>query len=439
MVKKSELLDQAKAVLEQNNCGNYTRPAQGLYPHQWLWDSCFIAIGLRHSDLDRSKAELKSLLRGQWHNGMMPDIIFRDEDRYKIDRDQWRSWLSPFAPDNVATSGITQPPMLAEAVVLIGAKMTLPERRLWYKTMYPSILAFHEWLYRERNPHQEGLVVQIHPWETGLDDTPPWMEELHTHSMPLWIRSVQRLRLDKVINRFRNDTRHIPSDERADIAEALAMYSTQLRLRRKAYDINKILDHSMFLIEDLNYNCILIKANHHLKSIAEIINAKLPDFIEKEMTKTEIALEDLLDPASNQYFSRDFVTHRLLKAPSIATLLPLYAGSISKERAASLVKLLEDDNIFGTAYPIPSVPKSSLAFNPKRYWQGPSWVNMNWLIIQGLKNYGFDDHAEALRESTIEMVAKAGFYEYFDPLKGEGLGAANFSWTAALVIDLLNS
>jgi glycogen debranching enzyme len=117
--------------------------------------------------------------------------------------------------------------------------------------------------------------------------------------------------------------------------------------------------------------------------------------------------------------------------------LPLYAGCISKERAAKLVKLLENEHQYGPAYPVPSVPTSSFWFHPKLYWQGPSWVNMNWLIIDGLNRYGYKDHAAALRESTLEMVNKSGFHEYFDPLNGEAAGADNFSWTAALVIDLL--
>ena len=62
---------------------------------------------------------------------------------------------------------------------------------------------------------------------------------------------------------------------------------------------------------------------------------------------------------------------------------------------------------------------------------------MNWLIIEGLKNYGFKDHAAALTESTLEMVGKQGCYEYFDPISGDAAGAPNFSWTASLAIDLL--
>jgi glycogen debranching enzyme len=438
-LNKPDLLEQATAVLKMNDRGNYTQPAHGLYPHQWLWDSCFIAIGLRHVDIDRAKLELLSLLRGQWQNGMLPNIIFRDDPAYRTDRNIWRSWVNPFAPTDVMTTGITQPPMLAEAVVQIGKKLAWPERRTWYRQMWPGLLAYHEWLYRERDPHGEGLVLQVHPWETGLDNTPPWMDEMHEHLLPVWIRIIEKGHLETVINLFRRDVRSVPIDERFSTVEALALFDIQRRLRRKGYDINKILDHSLFAIEDLAYNSIFIRANAQLRDIAKSLREELPDSLEKRMRKTERTFEELWDPYSGQYYSRDFITHRLLKLPSIATLLPLYAGAIDHERAAQLVRLLENEHGFGPAYPVPSVPLDSFWFHPKLYWQGPSWVNINWLIIDGLKRYGFHGHADALRESTLEMVAKSGCYEYFDPNTGEAAGAPNFSWTASLAIDLLKA
>jgi len=438
MQESPELLESAEAVLNMNDRGEYTQPAHGLYPHQWLWDSCFIAIGLRWIDSKRAETELESLLRGQWQNGMLPNIIFRDDFAYRTDRNLWRSWLSPLAPDDVDTTGITQPPMLAEAIVRVGANMKGPERRLWYKKMYPALLRYHEWLYAERDPHEEGLILQIHPWETGLDNTPPWIAELHEHLLPLWIRVIKKTHLDRVINLFRRDTKSLPIDERFSTIEALALYDVQRRLRRKSYDINKILDHSMFSIEDLNFNCILIRANHQLGKIAKAIGQDLPEDLKHNISKTKKALEELWDEETGQYYSRDFITHRLLKTPSIATLLPLYAGSVSKERAAHLVRMIENSKQFGTAYPLPSVPANTDWFKPKLYWQGPSWVNINWLIIDGLKRYGYNDHAAALAETTLEMITRSGYSEYFDPLSGEAAGADNFSWTAALAIDLLN-
>jgi hypothetical protein len=437
MADTDAFLDELTSVLEMNDRGSYTQPAHGLYPHQWLWDSCFIAIGLRHLDLDRAQDELISLLRGQWQNGMLPNIIFREDFQYRTDRNIWRSWLNPSAPNGVTTSGITQPPMLAEAIVQIGQKMAKPERRRWYKKMWPALLAYHEWLYAERDPHHEGLVLQIHPWETGLDNTPPWTSEMHEHQLPFWIAAIQKVRFDRVINLFRRDARSVPLDQRYQTVETLILFDIQRRLRRKRYDINKILDHTLLAIEDVSFNCIFVRANTHLRGIAKTIGVTLPDELSMRMERTEQGLEELWDDYTKQYYSRDFITHRLLKIPTIGSLLPLYAGTISKERAASLVKMLENEHIFGTAYPVPSVPANSFWFQPKLYWQGPTWVNINWLIIDGLKRYGYHDHAAALKESTIEMVEKSGCAEYFDPLNGEPAGATNFSWTAALAVDLL--
>lgn len=433
-----DLAAAAQALLEENDRGTFTVPAGKLYPHQWLWDSGFIAIGIRHYDIERAKIEILSLLRGQWKNGMIPHMIFSQDRQYQYDRKNWRSWANPFSPDDLATSGITQPPVLAEVVREIGLDMKLAERRRWYMTVWPSLLAYHEWLYKERDPHGEGLTLQIHPWETGLDNTPPWMKELHEHILPLWVRVLQATGLYRLAGFFRRDTRSVPMDQRFDTIEALTLYSVQRRLRRKAYETNKVLNHSLFTIEDVSFNSILIRNNTVLQEIAKTIRHEIPEWLLERMQKAEEALEHLWDPYAQEYFSRDFITHKLLKESSIGALLPLYAGCISKERADILVKSLENEHMFGPAFPAPSVPLHSNNFDENRYWQGPSWVNMNWLIIHGLERYGYKDHARALRDSTLEMVAHGGFYEYFNPKTGAPLGSPNFSWTAALTLDLLH-
>ncbi len=432
----SELVEQARAVLEKNDEGLYTVPAHGIYPHQWLWDSCFIAIGLRHLDIERAKMEILSLLRGQWSNGMLPHIIFTPGKKQRMHSGVWDSWLSPYSPDDVSTSGISQPPMVAEAVVRIGEKLPLAERRSWYRQVWPNLLSYHHWLYTERDPHHEGLVLQIHPWETGLDNTPPWMSELNNHLLPWWIRLFDKTKLEFIVGRLRRDTHYVPASQRPTNIEALALYDVQRRLRRKSYDIQKILDHSLFAIEDLAYNCILIRANEHLASIAKTLRADIPDDLAASIKLTPKTLEELWDPYTEQYYPRDFVTHRLLKESSIESLLPLYAGSITKERAELLVKSLENEHVFGPAYPVPSTPLNSPWFDADRYWQGPAWINMNWLIIDGLKRYGFKEHAAALTESNLEIITRHGCFEYYQPISGSPLGARDFSWTAALAIDL---
>jgi hypothetical protein len=66
------LVHQARAVLDFNWTGEYTMPGPRLYPHQWSWDSAFIAIGYCRYDQDRATKELRHLFDAQWKNGLLP-------------------------------------------------------------------------------------------------------------------------------------------------------------------------------------------------------------------------------------------------------------------------------------------------------------------------------------------------------------------------------
>jgi len=66
----------AESILNHNWSGSYTVPSLSLYPHQWNWDSGFVAIGYSHYDTNRAIAELTSLFNAQWKNGMLPQIVF---------------------------------------------------------------------------------------------------------------------------------------------------------------------------------------------------------------------------------------------------------------------------------------------------------------------------------------------------------------------------
>jgi hypothetical protein len=440
----SNLVDEAIKVLEENDSGRFIQPNKSIYPHQWLWDSCFIAIGLANYDLKRAKIEILGLFEAQWSNGMIPSIILHGKKEHGLvayDRHNaiWRSWLNPNAPKDLATSGITQPPMLAEAIYQIGQKLSILKRREWYKQVYYPLLKYHMWLFAERDPHHEGLVLQIHPWEIGLDNTPPWMSELNDHLLPWWIRILRDTHLDDIVGIFRKDRLLNLKNQRLTNVEALALFSLQRRLRRKNYQFYKIIDHSLFAIEDITFNSIFIRANQLLIEIANFLGKKLPKDLLKSIHQSEEELDKLWDEYAEEYYSRDFVSHRLLKQSSIGSFMPLYSGKIKKDRASRIVGSLENEHRFGTVFPVPSAPLDSNWFQADRYWQGPTWVNTNWLIIQGLKRYGFNDHADALKESTIEMVKKSGFWEYFNPITGDGRGITNFSWTASLIIDLVKN
>jgi glycogen debranching enzyme len=62
---------------------------------------------------------------------------------------------------------------------------------------------------------------------------------------------------------------------------------------------------------------------------------------------------------------------------------------------------------------------------------------MNWLIMEGLKRYGYEDLANTIRQDTLKLIEASGFREYYDAQDGSGCGSADFSWSAALALELL--
>lgn len=433
-----QLIHNAQSVLAANDMGEWTRPTpNGLYPHQWLWDSFFIAIGLRHYNIERAKAEVRSPFRAQWKNGMLPHIIFGDAPGYHAGPELWHCERSKKAPATVQTSGVTQPPMAAEAVVRIGELLPPDERRAWYAEMYPKLLRYHTWLYRERDPRGDGLVVLVLPWESGMDNSPPWVEMLQRHAIGKRLWLMRELGLDKFVERFRKDTKAVPAEERISTLDLYAVYDLIKSLRRKRYDHKKILARHKVQVVDVTFNCILIRANHHLKTIAKELGRDVPAVITHALRSAPHALETLWDDKTKQYYSRDAVSGQLIRVPSVGTFMPLYAKVLPQTRVRTLMRHLYNPHTFAAPYPVPSAPLDSPYFKPHCYWQGPLWININWLIIEGLHRNNQPDEAEKLRKKTLALVAEKGMYEYYSPLDAKTAGASGFSWTAALTIDLL--
>ena len=88
-------------------------------------------------------------------------------------------------------------------------------------------------------------------------------------------------------------------------------------------------------------------------------------------------------------------------------------------------------------YAVPSYDRLEPGYAGHHYWRGPIWINLNWLLYGGLRRYGFSSDAARVKEAVTLLTSRSGFYEHFDPETGQGHGADRFSWSAALLIDLL--
>jgi hypothetical protein len=332
---------------------------------------------------------------------------------------------------------VTQPPLPAIAARRVARALPASDRQPFLAELFPKLVAYHTWLYDERDLQNSGLVTLIHPWECGLDTTPPWMQVLRRMPLPWWLRAATRLGLGRVVRLLRNDTRYIPVAERASDDDGLRMLVLATRVKKHHFQLEQMPRHSSVLIEDLAFNAMLAAANRSLELISRDLERPLPTELQEHFRRTEAALEQLWDEPSGQYYSRNAVTGELIKVPTIATFLPLWSGIPTRAQAERLIELLKKPTGFWPNYPVPSVPVDAPEFREAGYWKGPTWINMNWTIAEALHEYEAVELAERLRLRTLRLVEHAGFSEYFSPLTGDGYGANDFSWTAALVIDLL--
>jgi len=417
------LAARAVEVLRRNDAGLFVKPGPRVYPFQWNWDSALVAIGLARVDPERGRVEVRSLLRGRWSDGMVPHIVFHLQDAdYKPGPEVWGSSECPSAP-GVATSGITQPPVLASAV---RALHEADPDRAFLEEVLPALDAWHRWLHGTRSFDESGLVAIVHPWESA-DNAPRFDAAL--------------ARIDpRELTFARSDRRHLHDAERPTDLEYGRYMAIVERLRERGYRPASPSE-APFAYVDLAFNSILAVAEDDLAWLFGEIGGD-GKRAAAGATRLRAALAERWDETEAAYRERDL--HGADgTTQTVADLFPVYAGIPDERQARKLfAESMWSPERFGPSEDAPwavtTVSKSSAAYDPRRYWRGPVWININWFLVRGLERGGLAAEAEELRRLTLRLVETSGFAEYYHAQTGEPLGSEDFSWSAALALDLLS-
>jgi hypothetical protein len=412
---KMTLDERAREILVRNDRGGYSVPNGRVYPFQWNWDSAFVSMGFATFDLDRAWRELESLFEGQWENGLLPHIIFwKDDAGYFPGAAVWSTGRTP------PTSGITQPPVAASAVRALWERGDPARFRPHLERLFPKLLAWHLWFARDRDPVGTGLALIVHPWESGRDNSPEW----DAPSQPIDVSKVGAYE--------RKDTTHLdpsirPTQLDYDRYVALLQFGRGL-----GWDHKRIARENPFRVIDVGMTMILLRANRDLLALAEALGRKreaveLRDLI----ARAERGVSWLWDEKVGAYCSRDVRTGRSSGLITSTSFLSFYAGIQDEARDQRMLAHLER-LASRVRYLMPSLDPDAPGFDPIRYWRGPVWAVVNYLIGSGLSAAGHTEWGERIRSDTRELMQQAGMYEYYCPLTGRGIGGDDFSWTAAM-------
>ncbi len=375
--KKEEnaIVEAAKALLRQNHrtvAGyTFTIPSPYEYRHQWLWDSCFHAIVLRHFDTAAAEKELISLMASQHKSGMVPH-----ESKYTL-----------FGTELPYTSRITQPPLIARAVLDVYSKS---RNKKFLMDIFPRLQLYQSWLEEKREVSDVLKVIDSN--ESGEDNSVLWDDEFTIPTHMTYLRWL---------------TTYVPF------------------VPQKA------------AIKSVKSTVIYVDALHCMAEMAKTLGMKEYSSYYKEKSEAvAAAMAAVFKLKDGLYYSRTNKNRPILYKTN-SLFAPMFAGIVTKSEAKKLVEEhLLNEKEFWTEFAIPTVAISEPKFSAKGYWRGPMWVNINWMLYRGLLRYGFKDVARQLLQKTIAAVKKSGFREYYNPLTGEGLGARQFGWST-LVADMI--
>lgn len=378
----------------------YVVPSPGSYPFQWFWDSCFHAIALTHVNLDWAREELITLLHGAQPGGFIPHQILWEKDRYP---EAAARQSEKFGARYISSS--IQPPVLAVALERVY-RATGDEGFL--ARCLPPTIAFYRWLAAVRDPDGDGLIAIIQPDESGVDASP---------------------KFDPLMR--------YPRDNGELVAWIDWLYRQYDPLR---FDDAAILALDLFQVEELITNVFYILG---LEALARLCAPDPPlaaEFAARAARVQGALVAKCWDGEAGGFFDLAGKEEQPLRVMTITALAPIALPTLDRRYVERIAAHLRDPLTFAPPFPVPSVSMREPTYLPGNargfIWRGPSWINSNWLINEGLRAHRLDDLSARLVDASCAMVERSGFREYYHPDTGEGFGSRDHSWST-IVVDMI--
>ena len=252
-----------------------------------------------------------------------------------------------------------------------------------------------------------------------------------------WDEGFERVPTQGVVPFERCDTKHANPDHRPTQAQYERYIWLLQHFRSLGWDNRSLHDASPFRIVDPGFNGILLRSVAEVAELADALGeVEIAKQSRARLEKGISAFDVLWNEEIGQFTCFDRAAGYHVNSKSIAGLLAVFAPlqTQTTDKIASQLRNLSERVNFS----VPSHDPADPRFDEKRYWRGPVWLIVNYMITEGLRRAGHADIADKIEQDSLNLIEKAGFAEYYDPFDGTPCGGGQFTWTAAMVIEFLN-
>ena len=359
-------------------------------PDDWTifgWDTFFNALLLATVSRDLAWSTLLAGTGTQYPNGNIPN---------------WRSRRGG-TPDR------SQPPVGSFAALRLYRAHPDPEA---LAAAYPALLAWAGWWVADKDgrPRREGLTPGLLAWGSDTDlvpgpgRVPPWEEGATGHQRATWESGQDDLPLW-------DEAEWDPG------RQVLAMSAVDLCSYR-ALDLESLSRIARILGDGATANRLAAEYRRLAATMNRVLWSEMDG----------LYLDELPSGLSARVAASNF--------------LPLAAGIPDARQAARMIETLRDPARFWGDWVLPSISRDDRAFPDQQYWRGSIWPPMNYLVLEGLRRYGFTSLASELAWKGAEMFLadrsrKGGCREHFDARTGEGCGQRFQSWGPLFALGAL--
>jgi len=352
------------------------------YKGQWIWDTMFVVDLL--SILPDKKKVIRDIFQNYW------DF-----------QERWNKTAPEHARDMITVAIKTAPqevrqfsqiPILAWGVERVYRRNG--DKELLKQCLGP-IERFHDWYWRERDLHDNGLITlgaytgqcQHAKWET-------FDYECNMDGMAMTVHPKRK-----------------GPNEGAWYADICAPGNT-------AY---------------------LIMGEQSLARLAEIVGDK--EMAARRTMRIEKGVKGMREHMWNEvagtFLSVKRDTLEMIPVATIGSWIPLAANVPTPAMAKRMAEVLGSP-AWMTPLPVPTVDRTDKRWKNDDFWRGDVWPAPNYQIASGLAAYGHKALAAEIADKTIANAIKNGINEHYDSVSGKGLGVPDYSMSCTLVTLMLD-